>query len=73
MDIFSQDFYNRDSFDEMIKMRGNNPMLTSELHILLNISAPWMLTSVYDAHNNKNNNNDKRVIGIAHAKNEKLK
>ena len=29
---FSQT-YNRDSFDEMIKIRGNNPMLTSDLHV----------------------------------------
>ena len=34
-----QDFYNRDSFDETIEMRGNNPMLTSKLHVLLNILA----------------------------------
>ena len=27
-------------FDEMIEMRGNNPMLTSKLHVLLNISVP---------------------------------
>ena len=36
MDI-SQDFYNRDSFDEIIEMRGNNHMLTSKLHVLQNI------------------------------------
>ena len=40
-------------------------MLTSKLYVLLNILAPWMLTSVYETHNNKNNDNDKRVIGIA--------
>ena len=27
---FSQDSYNRNSFDEMIEMRGNNPMLPSK-------------------------------------------
>ena len=32
--------YNRDSFDETIEMRGNNPMLTSKLHVLLNVLAP---------------------------------
>ena len=37
---FSQDFYNRDSFDEAVKMRGNSPMLTSKLHVLFNILAP---------------------------------
>ena len=37
-DRLSQDFYNRDSFDEMIKMRGKHCMLTSKLPILLNIS-----------------------------------
>ena len=35
------DFYNRDSFDEMIEMRGYNPMLTLKLHVLLNILAPY--------------------------------
>ena len=43
--IFLQDFYNRDSFDEMIKMRGNSPMLTSKQHILSNILAPcWQIS-----------------------------
>ena len=32
VDRFTQVFYNRDSSDETIKMRGNNPMLTSKLH-----------------------------------------
>ena len=32
--------YHRNYFDETIKMRDNNPMLTSKLHVLLNISAP---------------------------------
>ena len=27
-------------FDKMIEMRGNNLILTSKLHLLLNISAP---------------------------------
>ena len=40
VDRFSQDFYNRDSFDEMIKMRGNSPMQISKLHALWNILAP---------------------------------
>ena len=44
-DGFSGDSYNNDSFDETIKMRGNNPMLTSKLHVLLYISAPlWIFT-----------------------------
>ena len=30
---------NKDSVAKMIKMRGNNSMLTSKLHVLLNISA----------------------------------
>ena len=33
VDEFSQDFYNRDSFDDTIKIRGNNSMLTSKLHV----------------------------------------
>ena len=37
---FHKIFYNRDSFDETIKMKGNNPMLTSKLHFWLNILAP---------------------------------
>ena len=40
VDRFSQNFYNRDSFDDMIEMRGNNLMLTSKLHTLLNILSP---------------------------------
>ena len=41
---FSWDFYNRDSFDETIKMSGNNPVLTSKLHVLLNILASsWQI------------------------------
>ena len=40
IDRFSQDFYNRDSFDETIKMRKKNPMLTAKPHTLLNISDP---------------------------------
>ena len=41
---FPLDFYNRDSFDEMIEMLDNNPILTSKLHVLLNISAPcWLI------------------------------
>ena len=32
-----------DSFDEMMKVSGNNPMLTSKLHVLLNILAPCKL------------------------------
>ena len=31
---------NKGSVAKMIKMRGNNSMLTSKLHILLNILAP---------------------------------
>ena len=38
-DRFLGDLYNRDSFDEMIEMRSNNPTLTSKLHVLLYISA----------------------------------
>ena len=34
---FSWDFHNRYSFHETIKMRETPPMLTSKLHILLNI------------------------------------
>ena len=30
----------KDSVAKMIEMRGNNPMLTSKLHVLLNILAP---------------------------------
>ena len=30
----------QNSFDERIEMRDNNPMLTSKLYVLLNISAP---------------------------------
>ena len=37
---FHKDFYNRDFFVETIKMRGNSPMLTTKLHIFLNILAP---------------------------------
>ena len=46
VDGFSWHFYIKDSFDEIIKMRGNNPMLTSKLHALLHISAPcwWIFT-----------------------------
>ena len=40
VDGFSPDFYNRNSFDEMIEMRANYLMLMSKLYILLNISAP---------------------------------
>ena len=29
-----QDFYDRDSFDETTEIMGNNPMLTSKLHVL---------------------------------------
>ena len=34
------------SVAKMIEMKGNNPMLTSKLHILLNFSAPywWIFT-----------------------------
>ena len=32
---------NKGSVAKMIKMRGNNPMLTSKLHVLLNISAQY--------------------------------
>ena len=32
---------NKGSVAKMIKMRGNNPMLTSQLYNLLNISAPY--------------------------------
>ena len=39
VDGFSQDFYNR-GFDETIKMKGNNTMLTSIVNILLNILTP---------------------------------
>ena len=39
---FHETVYNRDSFDEMIEMRGNNPMLTSKLHVLLPILAPCL-------------------------------
>ena len=38
VDGFSQDFYNRDSSDEIIEMRGNNHKLTSKLHVLFKIS-----------------------------------
>ena len=31
---------NKGSVAKMIEMRGNNPMLTSKLHILLNILTP---------------------------------
>ena len=43
-DGFSWDFYNRDPFNETIKMWVTKPMLTSELHVLLNILAPlWQI------------------------------
>ena len=32
IDFHAIEFYNRDSFDEMIKKRGNKPMLISWLH-----------------------------------------
>ena len=32
------DLFNRDSFDEMIKISGNSLMLTSKLHVLLNVN-----------------------------------
>ena len=38
---FTWDFYNRDSFDETIEIRCNNPMLTSKLYVLLNIWTPF--------------------------------
>ena len=31
---------NKVSDAKMIKIRGNNPVLTSKLHVLLNIPAP---------------------------------
>ena len=35
---------NKGSVVQMIKMRGNNSMLTSKLHLLLNILAPcWQI------------------------------
>ena len=35
---------NKSSVAKMIKVRGNNSMLTSKLHFLLNISAPcWWI------------------------------
>ena len=40
IDGFSGDFYNRDSFDETIEMRGNSPMPTAKLYVLLNVLAP---------------------------------
>ena len=39
VDGFSWDLYKRDYLDDMMEMRGNNPMLTSKLHVLLNILA----------------------------------
>ena len=39
-DGFSQDFYNRDPFDQTIKRKGDIAILTSKLHILLNTFAP---------------------------------
>ena len=50
LDGFSWDFYNRDSFGEMIKMRGKSPILTVKLHVLWNILAPcwWILWDFYN-------------------------
>ena len=42
VDRFSQDFCNSNSFNETIEMRGNKPMLTSKLYVLLNISGSLM-------------------------------
>ena len=44
LDGFPWDFYTRDSVDDTIEMRGNNPMLTSKLHVLLNFLTPsWLI------------------------------
>ena len=38
--LLNDTIYKQGFFDKMIKMRGNNLMLTSKLHVLLNISDP---------------------------------
>ena len=43
-DRFSGDYYNRDSFDETIEMRSDNPMLTSKLHVLLHMFCSYPLS-----------------------------
>ena len=44
IDRFSWDFYNRNSFHEMIKMRDKHSMLTLKMHVFFSISAPcWQI------------------------------
>ena len=42
VDGFSGDFYNRDSFDETIEMRGNNSLLTLKLFVFKYLSFMLM-------------------------------
>ena len=47
---FHKTSINKPSFDEIIQMRGDKPMLTAKLHILLNISHPcwWIFKEFYN-------------------------
>ena len=48
-----------DSFDEAIKMRDNNPMLASKLHVLLNIS--WLLVDGFSQDFNNKDSFDEMI------------
>ena len=50
--------FHESSIDETMEIRGNNPMLSSKLYILLNVNI-----CLWHAH--YKNNSDKTVIGIA--------